>query len=150
MNIQSILSILMAWWFSTRASVATVLSRLPCMSSFLRIKATLMNGLRLDKNALYWSCVIFFTIWCSEMVTCIHRVQSNYNNYLKILKIDTPSVTHELSYGVPFVSSKFDFKFFVFHRELQSYMYALCKWYLGLENRKAKLIGLFPTVKPPI
>ena len=44
LNVESVLMILMAWCFSTRASVATVLTTHPCVSRCLRVNRTANEG----------------------------------------------------------------------------------------------------------
>ena len=52
MNVKSALWILMAWCFSTRASVATVLTTHPCVSRCLRVKTS--PGIHLIMNYIFW------------------------------------------------------------------------------------------------
>ena len=71
LNVKSVLWILMAWCFSTRASVVTVLTRHPCVSRCLRVK---LNTLRLEQNGNHFADNIFQCIILSE----------NYHIFFKI------------------------------------------------------------------
>ena len=71
MNVESALWILMAWCFSTRASVATVLTTHPCISQCLRVK--------LRENGSHFAHSIFKYIFRNENLLKFH-----WNVFLRV------------------------------------------------------------------
>ena len=75
MNVQSALWILMAWCFSTRASVATVLIIHPCISRCLRV-----NTLRQRQNARHLPYDIFKCILLNENFWIFNKISLKYHD----------------------------------------------------------------------
>ena len=81
MNIQSVLWLLMAWCFSTRASVARVLSTHPCVSNCFggeQHEATASNGVVVRRAGLLWSQQDFEWRWSVPLFKCLTVLEFSF------------------------------------------------------------------------
>ena len=82
MNVESALWILMAWCFSTRTSVATVLIMHPCISWCLRVKETI-HPLQIltDQHVLIYIPILMSQWWTQYLINLDYEMQFQYHRF---------------------------------------------------------------------